>query len=151
MKELKDITLFDRSSTSVQSATFLLPAGYVAIINGFNFPAKNESDKCKCVAFINKVLFAEGMFPNKHCCDTGIISNPPKILQSEPVNQNGYWNINHDQNTVALTLPGAYSVELSCPELLSSVSVVVQFISAEHASLVPKDIIIGNLSCCKSE
>lgn len=151
--------LFHPLSTSPISPMFVVPVGEVAVISAYGFDKYQRG-------VIQKVKLVDDAVPQGSAACGGELKVPEaKILAVEDVTQCGVWVLNACQNLAVLSVSGVYRIVLDDGYATGVVAVGkpipvaestavgdiymdVEFVSSNHAQLIPKDLFFGHISNC---
>ncbi|EFA1526606.1 hypothetical protein WG855_003738 [Escherichia coli] len=142
--------LFDDASTSEYSRAFVVSPGCTAIISAWGFaqyikaPEEGKPKNIPQLAIVQKMAFDKGIFPNGSACaaDEGLIS-VPKYSYVEDVTQCGLWALSACNNTVALSVPGTYRLQLNDAAAVGTVFISLTRYSQQELGYIPYGMYLG--------
>lgn len=147
------VEIFGQNQTSKFSKPFRVDVGKVVVISSFNFGCEqqdiigNVTKEGDC-AILHKIELEDQQMPTGSAC-TGCASClldgvDLSVANSEPVVVCGeLWTHNAENNLTVLTVPGAYMFELCDESAIGTVSIKIEELTVEQASLLPKSLIHG--------
>lgn len=147
------VEIFSQDQSDKFSKPFRVDVGKVIVISSFNFGCEqlnNVGDVVKkgdC-AILHKIELEETQIEaTSGCvgCSSCILEGiDVSIATSEPVIVCGeLWTHNAFNNLTLLTVPGYYMFELCSEDAIGSVSIKIEELTLEQASLLPKCLIHG--------
>ena len=132
-------TLFSYVSTEVLSRRFLVRPGQAVLLTAFGIP-----DATKLA--IKKILTERGTMPDGDAC-SGPKPTIPTTMLSDNVAVCCNWALTHNRNTMFVTVPGVYQLELDNPEALGSIFVEMMEIPAQDVRNAPAGMVFGSEDC----
>lgn len=138
---MHEYPLFHQRSTDVDSRTFPVAPGTVALITLFGLPEGH-------LVSISRVLTSVGLPMNGTACAGPDEPDLGSILAVEPVVTCCPWVMSSKTSLSYITVPGVYRITLDDPALLGTVQASVKILTNEEAGAMPASIVQGSGSCC---
>ena len=144
--------LFDDASTSEYSRAFIVSPGSVAVLSAWGFdqyiktPDERQPRNIPQMAVVQKMAFDKGIFPDGLACsaDSGLITTAA-YSYVEDVTQCGLWALSACNNTVVLSLPGTYRLQLNDAAAVGTVFISLTRYSQQELGYIPHGMYLGGL------